>query len=291
MKYWLYQGCSLEASGSPYMVPLEAVGKTLGVEFEEIPDWNCCSASIGYIKGNETQIYALNARNLALAEAAGGHDIVAPCSSCYILMNKVNRQIKEDEALAAQMNEVLAEADLSYKGSLNVRHLLDVLYNDVGLEKIKAAVKKPLTGIKIAGYVGCQTVRPFGEYDSVERPVVLDELIRALGAEAVEFPKRIRCCGSGIFLTEMDVCTGLAKDVIEDAAAHGAALITTACPMCQMNLEAYQGEINKRFGTNINMPVTFISQLMAVAFGLDWKKDAALDRNIVKPDGVLKAVA
>lgn len=287
MKYWLYQGCSLEASGSPYMVPLESVGRALDMEFEEIPDWNCCSASIGYVGGNETQVYALNARNLALAEAGGSRDIVAPCSSCYILMNKVNRGIQEDEQLAAQMNQVLAEADLSYGGSLNVRHLLDVLYKDVGLDKIKAAVKKPLTGLKVGGYVGCQTVRPFGEYDSVEKPVVLDEIIRALGAEPVEFPKRIRCCGSGIFLTEMDHCSELAKDIIEDAAAHGATLLTTACPMCQLNLEAYQGEINKRFNTNIDMPVTFINQLMAVAFGLDWKSDAALDRNIVKPDAAL----
>ncbi len=291
MDYFLYQGCSLEASGIHYMISLEAVGKVLGLHFKEIGDWNCCGASISYVGGNELSVDVLATRNLALAEAQGGMDIVAPCSSCYIVLNKVNHKLKENPELMAKVNEVLAEGNLKYSGKLKIRHILDVLYNDVGLDKIKAAVKKPLKGVKVAGYVGCQTVRPYGEYDSVEKPVIQDRILEALGAEAVPFPNKMKCCGSGLFLTELEACYGLARDILQDAQAHGGQIISTACPMCQMNLEAYQKRMNKALGTNFNIPVVFITQLMAVAFGLSPKKDAALDRLLIPAEPYLKVAA
>lgn len=288
MNYFLYQGCSLEASGIHYMISLEAAAKVLGMSFKEIEDWNCCGASISYVGGNELSVDVLAARNLALAEAQGGLDIVAPCSSCYIVLNKVNHKLKESPGLLAKVNEVLAEGNLRYSGRIKVRHILDVLYNDVGLAKIKSAVKKPLKGVKVAGYVGCQTVRPYGEYDSVEKPVIQDNILEALGAEAVPFPKKMRCCGSGLFLTELEACYELARDILEDAQANGGRIISTACPMCQMNLEAYQKRMNKALGTNFNIPVVFVTQLMAVAFGLG-RKEAALDRLLISADPCLKA--
>jgi len=286
--YFLYSGCSLEASGVHYLISLEAVAKPLGINLKEIPDWNCCGASIAYVGGNELSVEVLAARNLAIAEANGGLDIVAPCSSCYIVLNKVNHKLQEKPALLAEVNEVLAEGGLKYSGRIKVRHLLDVLFHDAGPEKIKSLVKKPLTGVKVGGYVGCQTVRPFGEYDSVEQPTVQDRLIQALGAEAVPFPNKIRCCGSGLFLTELESCFELARDILKDAIDHGAQIISTACPMCQMNLEAYQKKINKALGTHFNIPVVFITQLMAVAFGLG-NKAAALDRLLISAGQVLKA--
>lgn len=288
MNYFLYQGCSLEASGIHYMISLEAAAKVLGMSFKQIEDWNCCGASISYVGGNELSVDVLAARNLALAEAQGGMDIVAPCSSCYIVLNKVNHKLKENPELLAKVNEVLAEGNLRYSGRIKVRHILDVLYNDVGLAKIKSAVKKPLKGVKVAGYVGCQTVRPYGEYDSVEKPVIQDNILEALGAEAVPFPKKMRCCGSGLFLTELEACYELARDILDDAQANGGRIISTACPMCQMNLEAYQKRINKALGTQFNIPVVFVTQLMAVAFGLG-RKEAALDRLLISADPCLKA--
>jgi len=291
MDYFLYSGCSLDASASHYMISLEAVCKALGAHLKDIEDWNCCGASIAYIGGNEMQQIVLNARNLALAEKQGGMDIIAPCSSCYIMMNKYNRQLQEDPKLLDKVNGILAEGGLSYSGSLKVRHILDVLYNDIGVDKIKGQLRKPLTGVKVASYYGCQTTRPFGEYDSVESPTTQDELLAALGAEVVPFDKKVKCCGSGLFLTEIELCARLADDIIGNAKGHGAEVISTACPMCQMNLEVYQPRISKILGKEIKMPVVFITQLMAVALGLDPKKDAALDRNIVAPESVLRAAA
>ena len=286
-KYFLYPGCSLEASASHYLISVKAIAKPLDLEWVEIEDWNCCGASVSYVGANELQIMVLNARNLALAEAAGGYDIVAPCSSCYVIENKVNRELKANPALMAQVNDILAEARLNYHGSLEVRHLLDVLYNDVGLDAVKQAVKRPLTGLKVAGYVGCQTTRPFGEYDSVENPRVLDELLAALGAEVVDFTKKMQCCGAGLFLTEMERSMPLVREIIEDAEAHGADVVATACPMCQMNLEIYQGKINKALRTHFRRPIVFISQLMAVAMGLDSNRAGALNRNIVPAKRVI----
>jgi heterodisulfide reductase subunit B len=291
MKYFLYSGCSLESSASNYMISVESTAKALGMELKEIEDWNCCGASIAYIGSNHLAQVVLNARNLALAEAQGGHDIVAPCSSCYIVQNQVNRELKEDPDLMEKVNGILKEGNLSYKGTVRVRHILDVLYYDVGVDEIRQKVKKPLKGIKVGGYVGCQTVRPYGEYDSVERPVVMDKILEAIGATPVDFSHKIKCCGSGIFLTELEYGYQLIGDILESATKKGAEVMTTACPLCQLNLEAYQPRANKALGRNYNIPVTFITQLLAVALGLDPNKDAALDRNLISTDAVLKTAA
>jgi heterodisulfide reductase subunit B len=258
------------------------------MEFEEIEDWNCCGASVSYAGANDLAIKVLNARNLAIAEAHASYDIVAPCSSCYIQMIKVNHEIKEDPAVLKEVNDCLAEGGLHYKGGIKVRHIQDVLFNDIGVEKIRERVTKPLNGLKIAGYVGCQSVRPYGEYDSTVKPVVQDRLLEALGAEAVPFPKKMLCCGSGIFLPEMDYCLELVKSILEDALNHGAKLVSTVCPMCAMNLEMYQDRINKKYGTRLDVPIVYLTQLMAAAFGMDLKKGAALNRNVIPPEGILK---
>ena len=288
MKYFLYWGCSLEGTGANFLVSLNPVCEALGIEFEEIEDWNCCGASISYAGANDLAVKVLNARNLALAEAKANYDIVAPCSSCYIQMIKINHEIQEDPELLSQVNECLKEGNLAYKGGIKVRHIQDVLYNDIGIDAIKAKVVKPLKGLKVAGYVGCQSVRPFGEYDSVNKPVVQDRLIEALGAEAVPFPNKIKCCGSGIFLPEIDYCLELAKNILEDAVNHGGEIISTVCPMCAMNLEMYQGRVNEKYGTDFDIPIVYLTQLMAVAFGMDLKKDAALHYNVIPPEGILK---
>jgi heterodisulfide reductase subunit B len=289
MKYFLYWGCSLEGSGANFLVSLKPACEVLGIEFEEIEDWNCCGASVSYAGASDLSIKVLNARNLAIAEANGGYDVVAPCSSCYIQMIKVNHEIQENPDLLAQVNSCLAEGGLKYNGTVNVRHIQDVLFNDIGVEKIKEKVVAPLNGLKVGGYVGCQSVRPYGEYDSVEKPMVQDRLLEALGADPVPFPKKIKCCGSGIFLPEIDYCMELVKNILADAIGHGAELISSVCPMCAMNLEMYQDRINTAYGTTFDIPIVYLTQLMAVAFGMDLKKDAALNYNVIPPEKIIQA--
>lgn len=281
-EYTLYPGCSLEsgAAGGHYMVSLEAVAHELGIKFHEINDWSCCGSSFAYLGGDTLTETVLAARNLALAEPLG-HDVVAPCSACYKVLNNADHHIKDDPELKEKVNKVLGRGGLSYNGTIRVRHILDVMANDIGVEAIKAKVVNPLTGLKVAGHVGCQTIRPYCEYDNPEAPRTLDAMIEALGATAVKFPLKMKCCGAGLVVTEPEVCYDLDRAILQNAIENGAQLVVSPCPMCQMNLEAYQGKINDQFNTDIEIPVIFFTQLMAVAFGLDPKKAAALNYSLV----------
>jgi len=168
-----------------------------------------------------------------------------------------------------------------------VRHACEVIVNDVGIDKVKEQVTKPLTGLKVAGYVGCQTVRPFaatdrgGNYDTYDDPEFLDNFIEATGAEAVDFDAKTACCGGAVALMSPDKTLGLIKTILDEAKEKDADCIATPCPLCQQNVEMYQDAVNKEYGTDFSIPVVFYSQLMAVAFGMDADKDACLDRNTI----------
>ncbi|MCL6635198.1 MAG: CoB--CoM heterodisulfide reductase iron-sulfur subunit B family protein [Peptococcaceae bacterium] len=268
MRYSLYPGCSMEGTAVPYLKSLEAVAEALDMHLEEIPDWNCCGATVASgVVGDYTQ-QVVAARNLALAEPKG-LDVLVGCSSCYLTLANTNKRFKEDKHFKEMANEALAAGGLKYNGRLRVRQVLEVFANDAGLDKIRARIKRPLTGLKVAGYVGCQTVRAMPwEFDDPENPVFLDRLIEALGATAVPFPMKARCCGSSQTVPAQEVVLSYGKKILDSAAAGGAQLIITPCPMCQLNLEAYQPQINKAYRTSFSLPVLFFTQLMAVAFDL-----------------------
>jgi heterodisulfide reductase subunit B len=187
--------------------------------------------------------------------------------------------------MLADTKEALKEAglDVAYKGEVEIRHMVEVLIEDFGYEELGKPVKKPLEGIKIAGYVGCQTNRPFGVAgESFENPKYLDKLVETMGGEALEkYDQKVTCCGGALAFSEPEKSQAQIKKIIESAYDHGADMIVTPCPVCQMNVEVYQGQINKRYGTKFNIPVTYYSQLMAVAYGSS-AKEAGLDGNIVR---------
>ncbi|MDH5232772.1 MAG: CoB--CoM heterodisulfide reductase iron-sulfur subunit B family protein, partial [Gammaproteobacteria bacterium] len=234
------------------------------------PDWNCCGASIGYAGGGELPRLALNARNLALSEEANpGQDVVATCAACWLSARETKERLEHDNILMKETNEALAEAGLNYKASQNVRHMAEVLIEDFGYDALGAKVKKPLEGIKIAGYVGCQTNRPFGiDGESYENPMYLDKLVETMGAEALSsYDKKVQCCGGALAFSEPEKSQAMIKDIIESAYDHGAEMIVTPCPVCQLNTEAYQDQINAKYNTKFNMPVVYYSTLMSVAYG------------------------
>ncbi|CAA7612881.1 CoB--CoM heterodisulfide reductase [Magnetospirillum sp. LM-5] len=288
-----YPGCSSQASAVHLDTSLRAVMGKLGVTLREVEDWNCCGASVGHVDGGHLGMYALNGRNLAAAQAQGPEDFVTPCAACYLNSHYHNEKIRGDEALKAEVNEVLAAGGKSYDGSLHVRHSCEVLVNDIGMDAVKAQVTKPLSGLKVAGWVGCQTVRPFaktergGNYDAYDDPKFLDDFISACGADAVPFKGKTKCCGGSVSVMSPDKTLHLMKDILDEVKETGAEVVVTPCPLCQTNLEMYQPMINEKFGTDFNFPVMFYSQLMAVAFGLDAEKDAALHQHLIPPQPVL----
>ena len=284
-QYSFYPGCSSQkgASSSNYLVSVQTMCEELDIQLNEIPDWNCCAASIGYAGGGELPRLTLSARNIALSEQHnGGQDIVAACAACWLSTREAAERLHEDQSLLAECNTALAEAGLKLKNATPIKHMAEVLVEDIGYDTIAAKVKKSLSGIKIAGYVGCQTNRPFGiAGESYENPRYLDKLVEALGGDALTgYEKKVQCCGGALAFSEPAKSQEMVKGIIEAAYDHGADLIVTPCPVCQMNVEVYQDEINATYGTQFKMPVVYYSNLMAVAFGRS-AKDAALNAQII----------
>jgi heterodisulfide reductase subunit B len=281
--YSYYPGCSAEATASPLGISVLPVAKALDIDLAELEDWNCCG-STPYNSVNKLEAGAMAARNLALAEKTG-LDLVTPCSNCYVVLASLNTNLKELPSFRENVNEALAAGNLTYGGGVKVRHLAEVLYTDITPEGISSKVTRPLKGLKVAAYYGCQLVRPNG-FDDPESPHSLDELVTSLGAEAVPWELKARCCGSSLIMPEPDVALGLINKLLKNAQARGAQCLVTPCPLCQINLDAYQSQVNSKFNTSYNLPVLFVTQLIGVALGLP-AKELALDKNIVSPMRVL----
>ncbi|MFB0564359.1 MAG: CoB--CoM heterodisulfide reductase iron-sulfur subunit B family protein [Candidatus Aminicenantaceae bacterium] len=278
MEYIYYPGCSLEASAKGYDQSFRFVFKELGLELVELEDWNCCGATY-YMATKETVSLVISARNLALAEKYRG-DLIAPCSSCYTILYKTNHILKNNPIMRAKVDQALKRDNLAYSLSLKIRHPLEVLVNDVGINTIASQARFRLDGVKMAQYYGCQIVRPDRGLDDKENPQMMDSLFEALGVENVYFPMKVRCCGGMLMTTYPDVGLELNKDILECAYENEADLIVTTCPLCQINVEAYQDKINKKFKSNFHIPVLFFTQALGLALG-GTPKDLGLDRSLI----------
>jgi heterodisulfide reductase subunit B len=270
VKYAYYPGCSLEKTQRGYDESVREVFRALDQELIEIDDWNCCGATV-YMSVKETVSLAVSARNLALAEKMG-LDVVAPCSSCFTVLSKTNRIINAIPAMHKDVNEALAEGGLSYSGKTVVRHPLDILMHDVGIDTIMQKQKRTLNGLKIAPYYGCQIVRPDKTFDDRENPMLMDTLFTACGGEIVYFPMKVRCCGGMLMTTFEETALKLNKELLACAQENGADAIVTTCPLCHFNLEAYQDKINAVYTTSFSIPILYFTQLLGIVLGIDGKK-------------------
>jgi heterodisulfide reductase subunit B len=286
MRYYTYfPGCSSSDGGAKaYGMSAEAVARASDMELIEIEDWNCCG-STPYTSVDELASVCLSARNLALAEEKG-FDLVTPCSSCYVMLNRANSRIREYRETRAKVDEALAAGELRYHGTVRVRHLLDVMANDIGFGEIASRVKRSLAGLKVAPYYGCQVVRPGPGFDDPEYPQSLDRLIESLGGEAVPFPLKARCCGGSLIISEEDLALELVYKLLESASSNGAECIVTVCPLCQTNLDVYQGKVNRKFKSKFRLPILFFTQLVGVAYGIDGRT-LGLEKCIVPAQNVL----
>ncbi len=290
--YSFYPGCSSQsgASSSNYLTSVNTMCEELNISLNPIEDWNCCAASIGYAGGGELPRIALSARNIALSEQQHPQqDIVATCAACWLATREAAERVAHDPKIQEGTSIALKEAGLEMKNNKKVRHMVEVLVEDIGMAAISEKVKKPLEGIKIAGYVGCQTNRPFGiQGESFENPQYLDNMIAAVGAEPIrDYEKKVSCCGGALAFSEPDKSFNLIKPILESAMDHGADMLVTPCPVCQMNTEVYQDKINEKFGTSFNIPVVYYSTLMSVAFGRS-AADAALNGQVIPADKLNK---
>ncbi len=288
-RYAYFPGCSAETVSASYHLSTVETGAKLGIEFQEIEDWNCCGAT-PYTNVDELLANALCARNLAIAERTG-LDVVAPCNACFKNLSHANEQLRADADLAEHLNFALEADDLHYGGTIKVHHLIHVFVRDVGIDAIKQQVKQPLKGLKVAAYYGCQLVRPDrGDGWDAADPRYFEDLIRAIGAEAVPFAYRLRCCGASLMIGHRRAALAMVRDLLRGAAQAKADVIATACPLCQLNLEAYQQDVNREFATSYEIPVLYFTQLMGLAMGIAPKK-LGIGTELVSARPVLECVA
>lgn len=281
MKYIYYPGCSLEGTALEYNNSTQATMQAIGAELIELEDWTCCGASAA-----EATSYLLSmvlaARNLALGEKMGvDGDFLIPCSACYLNLRKVEDHVQRDEKLLNKINEALREEDLQYQGGIKVRHLLDVLVTDFEPSSIKPLVKRELSDLRVAPYYGCQVLRPYIAFDDPQQPRSMELLLKALGVEIHSWTVGGRCCGAALMTTQKDVALELTGSILKEA--QGADCIVTVCPMCQMNLEAYQDSISKARGEELNISILYLPQLMGLALGLP-VEDLKLNLNLAIKD-------
>ena len=281
-----YPGCSLTSTNRAYDISTRNVARVLGLEMMELGDWNCCGAT-AYMAIREKRSFVLSARNLALAEKEG-RDLVTVCAGCYLALHKTNKYFAEDKRLRAEICRALEAGGESYRGSIQVRHFLDVLVRDIGEEQVRQHVVAPLKTLKVAPYYGCQITRPFGEIDDPDFPRTMHKLLEWTGAEALEFGMATKCCGGMLMTTITDSALELVGRILAEAKRLGADCIATACPLCQINLEGYQQKASRKLGLDCNIPVLYFTQLLGLALGLE-PKQVALDDNLTPYEPVIAA--
>jgi heterodisulfide reductase subunit B2 len=278
MKYSYFPGCSLKGTGRSYEESLLPVFQALGVELEELDDWNCCGAT-AYMAVDEVKACVMASRNLAIAEKAGHKELIAPCSACYLVLNKTKHYLHESPAVNRVVQAALKEGQLAYSGNVPIRHPLDVLTNNIGLAEVKKRVKHPLKGLKVAPYYGCQIVRPYATFDDQYNPTTMDRLLEALGCTVVNYPLKTRCCGGSLTGTLPEPGLLCSYILLKEAIKRGADVIATVCPLCQFNLDGYHDKIEAKW-ESVRIPTVYFSQLMGLAFGLS-EKEMGLQRGFI----------
>ncbi|MBU4272426.1 MAG: CoB--CoM heterodisulfide reductase iron-sulfur subunit B family protein [Planctomycetes bacterium] len=287
MKYAYYPGCSLERNAAAYDHSVREVADLLGIRLQEIDDWNCCGAT-EYFSRNELAACAVIARNLALVEPQTDQ-LVAPCAACYLNLIKTDKLMVDHPEFGKEVNQCLAAGGLKYEpGRVTVRHMLDVIVDDIGETAVRDKVVRPLAGLRVAPYYGCQVVRPISNNDNPEYPMKMDHLLKWLGAEVVDYPVKAHCCGGHMTQISEPQAFELIRRLLQNAQDYVADMIVCMCPMCQLNLDGYQSRVNGFFGTEFKLPIMYFTQMLGIAFGIDPQK-LGFGKEIVTAMPVLEA--
>ncbi|MGP8071578.1 MAG: CoB--CoM heterodisulfide reductase iron-sulfur subunit B family protein [Thermoplasmata archaeon] len=282
MKLAYYPGCVAQGSGRELDMATRWVCRALGIELVDFPSFSCCGS--GFMdEANEVLNVALNARNLAIAEKAG-LDLLTVCSTCTGMLTLANLRLG-DPVVKARVAGALKPLGIEYRGSTQVKHLLRVLTEDVGLDAIRAKVVRPLGGLKVGAFYGCHLLRPADElhWESAEEPHAFEDLLTAIGATPVYYRGRVMCCGFPIQFVKPETGSRIAGRQIDDAKAHGADAMATPCPLCHTSLDAYQNQAEEAVGHDLDMPIFHLPQVVGLAFGAT-PEELGLPRHIVSTE-------
>jgi heterodisulfide reductase subunit B len=283
-KYAYYPGCSLHSTGSEYDVSFRAVCNKAGIDIEEIKGWVCCGTSPAHCSSKLLSL-ALPYENLCLAEKMGAVDVVAPCAACFARLRTAMYEAKEDPEVAKQISEAL---ERPLPESMNVLSPLQIFSDYEGLADF---VTKELPGLNVVCYYGCLLTRPSKvmQFDECEYPMAMDELLQSMGISTLDWSYKTECCGGALAMTRTDVVLKLTHDILEEAKAVGANAIAVACPLCHVNLDTRQEEVEQEYGVKYGLPIFYFTQLMALAMGVP-AGELGLKKHFVGTDELLSAV-
>ncbi|NPA25282.1 MAG: disulfide reductase [Deltaproteobacteria bacterium] len=280
MRYSYFPGCTLYTKAKKLDDAGRECSLKLGFELDELPDWTCCGATFPLVN-DQHMLMSGPTRILADTKDRGDDKLVALCSVCYNVLKRTNHVMLNDEERRAKITDFI---ERDYHGEVEVLHYLQVLRDEIGFDALKEKVVKPLEGLKVACYYGCLLLRPVKEIglDRMENPTIFEDFIRALGAEPVDFPFKIECCGAFQTVNSMATATRCSREILSNAVQNGADLVITTCPLCQFNLDDRQPEILKEDPAFTTIPVFYFTQLLAVALGLD-SGNLGFERNFINP--------
>ena len=286
MRYAYFPGCSAESTARDMQQSTVAVARALNLELVEPEGWTCCGATAGH-QTDPFLAVSLPAANLAKVQDMK-LDMVVNCAACFNRMKVANHDLAANSDLRQQVGQAL---ERDYDGSVKVRHLLEVLLEDVGPTAIKKAAKRSLAGLKVACYYGCLLVRPPNilKFDDPENPTCLDRLVTALGGKSLEWGGKVECCGGGLSLSRTDVVVNLSESVLDMAVQAGADCIAVSCPMCQVNLDLRQQDINRQMGKNYQIPIVYITQLAGLCLGVS-PEELGFEKLMVPATRILEKV-
>lgn len=282
MKYAYYPGCSLHATAVDYNESTLAVAEALGIDLIEVPDWCCCGSTPAHCT-DTLLATALPIKNMISAKTVADEMVVC-CSACFSRFKFAQKHIEEKEEIRAQVSEMMPVEQVE---GMAVRHLIEVLAQDVGLERIAEAKKQDL-GLKVACYYGCLLTRPpkVTHLDDAEDPHFMDDLLRAAGMETVDWPFKTECCGATFSLTRTEIVLRLSADILQMAKEAEVDCISVACPLCHANLDMRQSDIAKKLGVKYDIPILYFTQLLGLAFGVERGK-LGIGRSLVDCEKLL----
>ncbi len=268
--YTFFPGCSLEGTAKEFATSSHEVFNRLGLKLEELEDWSCCGATAGHCVDKLLSL-ALPARNLFLAKEKGNDSLATSCAACFSRLKTASHHLKQDPETRKQIETALEK---SYPGDVAVRHILEILLQDVNASTLKEAIVKPLQGLKLVTYYGCLLVRPpkIMQFDDPENPTSMDKLLEAAGAEILPWGFKTECCGASLTLSRADLVCTLTQRILSEAKSVGADAIAVACPLCQTNLDMRQLDLRSQKLIDFEIPVLYFTQLLGIAMGIPAKK-------------------